>query len=104
MEYCYYKDIFSKRQESISRYVDARRIHQIGEIAPSKGAEFKTHGSSIFESDSAVTAVAGICVRLYLPVSENYEVMREFRFPETLSPDMYPWGDFFEGKFTSEIP
>lgn len=104
-ECCTYGKTIRTERDSIYRYAGAPRPFQIGNVGPSKRVEYQTPRSSIRETETTVTEAAGICVRVYLPVSEQYEVMREFRFPETLSEQTYPWGDvFYKGSAAAIIP
>lgn len=88
VEYCIYRDQFREGGEQILTDVYSK---QIGTLEPFGTNEVETARKLNFKIPGFLSEVSGGCFRVYLPVVGGRDVMREIRFPETLSKEKYPW-------------
>ncbi len=90
MEYCIY---FDRKSSGIEFTSTDFRSKQIGTLPPFSKIIPTTDGLYSFKIDSRdfLTEVAAIRARIYLPLSNDQEAMREICFPESLSKEKYPW-------------
>lgn len=87
LEYCLYlKRVYPDRQ---SMSVDPNEW-LVGCIEPGSIEKITTRVQRVFRREHP-TEVIGVRVRLYLPIGEQCEVVREIRFPADMDVEKYPW-------------
>lgn len=90
MEYCLYSDV----RDDDGRRVDVKsHIRPIGMIDSGSMNNQYIGFFTSFKYSSGENRVVGGRFRVYLPLPDGSEVMREVRIPEDLSEEKYPWKD-----------
>jgi len=93
VEHCTYRDRDNYSEGGyISTYSYGRRI---GSINPGTTVDVSTGYNASYKSpdNDYVNEVLGMRIRVYLPMSDGKDVMREISFPESLSEEDCPWQD-----------
>lgn len=103
MDYCTYSDVkilgqicnvkidsFSQQSGIIENFT-ASKIKLIGPVS-----------YKYLSSRDYLDEAAGIRLRIYLSSPDGREVMREIRFPKSLSEEKYPWKDPAENKIANQ--
>ena len=97
MDCCIYRDRKNSKGEYISTDSYSK---EIGTITPS-GTENATTGvkvSSKVPDSGFLNEVLGIRAKIYLPMEDEQEIVREIQLPESLSEEKHPWQDPEEKK------
>jgi len=93
VEYCAY---YNKILNGVEGTSSSTEIKQLGKFSHGAVIQdfFLGSATSVQAPSASFSSVsAGICVRIYMPMADGTEVVREIRFPESLSEEKYPWKD-----------
>jgi hypothetical protein len=90
MEYCIYRN----KKKYGSSYIESKNYSKtIADIMAREEKEIdavKSRSTRANQSE-VVDEVIGVCFRIYMPVAGGEEVMREIRYPSSLSAKKFPW-------------
>jgi hypothetical protein len=86
--------LFRAKKDHGYSYVESKFYKKnIGDILANEKKEISAVKNRSYKSPGTDTEdeIIGVCIRIYMPVSEGNEVMREIRYPNSLSAKKYPW-------------
>lgn len=88
LEYC----LYMKRRDGAkySRLVCPSK-KKVDCVSPHGLKKIKTHPQRLFKRKEFATEVVGVRARLYLPIGEQCEIVREIRFPADMDIEEFPW-------------